>query len=281
MNTIKNSLPLVSIVVCTRNEEKNIANCLHSIRLQTYPQEKIEIIVIDKESTDNTIEIAKKITDNVYSKGPNRAAQLNFGVDKSKGKFVFFPDADMILSEGVVKELVDKCENEIYDALYIPEKIIGNGFWIKVRDFERSFYNMTCIDAVRFVRKKKFLQVKGFDEYIEFGPDDWDFSRRIEKVGNLGIITNCIFHNEGDFKIINYLAKKRYYSRKFDKYINKWGKRDIIIKKQFGVNYRLFGVFIENRKWKRLLSHPLLALGMFFLRIMVGLQYLFVKVLEK
>jgi glycosyltransferase involved in cell wall biosynthesis len=47
----------VSVIVTTRNEEKNIANCLNSIKSQTYPQEKIEIIVVDNNSIDRISDV--------------------------------------------------------------------------------------------------------------------------------------------------------------------------------------------------------------------------------
>ncbi|MFH2110840.1 MAG: glycosyltransferase [Candidatus Bathyarchaeota archaeon] len=264
---------MVSVVVTTKNEENNIANCLQSIRNQTYPEGKIEIIVVDNYSPDKTIEIAKKFTDKVYTKGPQRSTQLNFGVQKAKGEYVFYPDADMILSKNVIIECVDKCESKDYVALYIPEKIIGNGFWIDIRDFERSFYNATCIDAARFVRRDKYLEIGGFDEKLDFGPDDWDFSRRVKEVGKVEITTAILYHNEEGFNLKRYLEKKRRYSKTFNKYIQKWGKDDPLIKKQFGIWYRLFGVFIENGKWKKLPSHPIKTLGMYFLRFMVGITY--------
>ena len=102
-NTVK-----VSIIVTTKNEEKNIANCLNSIRSQTYPQDKIEIIVVDNNSTDSTVEIARRFTDKIYNFGPERSAQLNFGVKLAKGAYILFPDADMILSEDVIKECLEK-----------------------------------------------------------------------------------------------------------------------------------------------------------------------------
>jgi glycosyltransferase involved in cell wall biosynthesis len=55
----------VSVVITTKNEEKNIANCLESIKRQTYPQNRIEIIVVDNNSTDGTKEIARKYTKKV------------------------------------------------------------------------------------------------------------------------------------------------------------------------------------------------------------------------
>ena len=124
----------------TKNEEKNIENCLKSVKNQNYPQNKIEIIVVDNNSQDKTKEIAYGYTDKVYNFGPERSAQRNFGVKKAAGKYILYLDADMILSKEVIRECVEKCEEENLVALYIPEKIIGEGFWIKVRDFERSFY---------------------------------------------------------------------------------------------------------------------------------------------
>ena len=173
---------IVSVIITTREESDNIANCLDSVAKQDYPKEKIEIIVVDNDSTDKTVEIARRYTDKVYNFGPERSAQRNFGVEKGRGKYALYLDADMILSLGVVKECVDKCENKNCIALYIPERVIGKGFWAKVRDFERSFYNATVIDCVRFIRRDKFLEIDGFDENLT-GPEDWDFDRRIKATG--------------------------------------------------------------------------------------------------
>lgn len=268
-----NQWPSISVIVTAKNEEKGTENCLKSIKNQTYPQEKIEIIVVDNNSADKTVEIARRYTDKVYNSGPERSAQRNFGVEEAKGKYILYLDADMILSEKVVEECVNKSKNEDCMALYIPERIIGEGFWAKVRNFERSFYNATVIDCVRFIRKDKFLKVGGFDLSLT-GPEDWDFDRRIKEVGKVDIIDVPLYHNEGEFNIRKYLKKKGYYSRFFNRYIQKWGRNDSITRKQLGPWYRLFGVFVENKKWRRLLRHPLLTLGMYLLRLAVGLVYL-------
>ena len=62
------SLPLVSIIITTKNEEKNIQNCLESIKCQTYPKEKIEIIVVDNHSTDKTKTVARKYNSKIFDK---------------------------------------------------------------------------------------------------------------------------------------------------------------------------------------------------------------------
>jgi len=263
----------VSVIITTKNEEKNIANCLKSIKRQVYPQDEIEIISVDNNSTDKTKEIALSYTDKVYNVGPERSAQRNFGVRQATGKYILYLDADMILSKNVVKECVEKCENEDNIALYIPERIIGKGFWIRVRDFERSFYNATVIDCVRFVRRDKFLELGGFDENLT-GPEDWDFDRRTRQVGRVDIIEAPIYHNEREFSLKRYLRKKSYYTEKIDRYINKWGGDDRIIRKQLGFWYRYFGVFIEKGEIFKLVKHPVLALGIYFLRGVVGVTYM-------
>lgn len=265
---------IVSIIITTKNEEVHISDCLGSLKEQTFPREKVEIIVVDNNSTDNTKEIASRFNAQVFNKGPERSAQRNFGIFRAKGKYVLYLDADMILSKEVILQCVSQCEDRGLVALYVPEMIIGAGFWIKVRDFERSFYDATCIDAVRFVAKEAVLAIGGFDESLN-GPEDWDFDRRINEFGQVSLIGALIYHNEGRFNLTRYLQKKSYYAGSFERYIKKWGQDDPIVKKQLGFSYRLFGVFFEKKKGRKLLKHPLLAIGMYFLRFCVGMRYLF------
>ena len=83
-----------------------------------------------------------------------------------------------------------------------------------------------------------------------------------------------VFHNESQFDLITYLKKKRYYSKDMNKYIEKWGSDDSDIKKQLGFGYRFFWIFVEQGKWRWLLSSPLLTFGMYFLRITIGIRFL-------
>jgi glycosyltransferase involved in cell wall biosynthesis len=94
--------PLVSLVITTRNEEKNIRNCLESIKAQSWPN--IETIVVDNNSTDRTQEIAAEYTFKVYTKGPERSAQRNCGmIDQAKGEYAIYVDADMILAPTLIE----------------------------------------------------------------------------------------------------------------------------------------------------------------------------------
>jgi len=265
-----------SIIISTKNEERHLGACLESIDSQDYPKESLEVIVVDNNSSDATKEIAKNFRAKVFNFGPERSAQRNFGVRQAQGKYVLYLDADMRLSPSVISECVKKIEEDNCVALYIPERILGKGFWVKVRDFERSFYDATCIDAVRFIRRDVFLKAGGFDENFNEG-EDWDLNRRIAALGKIGIIGARLYHDESEFCLKSYLAKKSRYARNLDRYIAKWGKEDPLIKKQVGFFYRFFGVFMEEGRFWRLLRHPFLTLGMYFLRGTVGILYLGAK----
>jgi len=294
--------PMVSVVLRTKNEEKNVRACFESVKSQTY--KNIEMILVDNFSTDKTGEIAKEYTDNIYQYGPERSSQGNYGMIKiARGKYVIYIDADMILSPNLLSACVTKLENNSCIALHIREIVLGYGYWSKVRRFERSFYNGTLIDGARFFLRESIVEVGGFDE-INFkipSAEDWDLDKKIKKIGKIeflenddkhtlwadflyayvsarGVIpaqnVNAIYHNEADFDFRHYLRKKTYYSSSIQLYKEKWGANDQDVKKQLGFLYRYFKVFIENGKWKKLLFHPLLSLGIYILRFSVGVVYL-------
>lgn len=266
--------PLVSIVITTKNEQAHIKACLYSIKNQTY--KNTEIIVVDNNSTDSTKELAKSYTDKVYNKGPERSAQRNYGmIDKAKGEFVMFVDADMILEPNLISECVIQIQPIGIVALHIPEVVMGKKFFSKVRRFERSFYNGTVVDGARFFQKDMFSKVGGFNTSMS-GPEDWDIDKKLKQIGaKIHLLTGShINHNEGEFDLKSYLNKKSYYANSFDAYINEWGANDEDVKKQLGLYYRFIGVFIEQGKWKKLIRHPILTAGMYYLRIRVGLRYL-------
>jgi len=298
------SQPLVSIVITTKNEEANLPFCLESLRHQDYPKRRMEVIVVDNNSTDRTKAIARRFGAQVVNIGPERSAQRNYGLKIARGKYALFLDADMILSHTVISQAVAKAEKQSLVALYVPEIVLGTSFWSEVRRFERSFYDGTVVDAVRFLRRHVFLKTGkirqtgkvavlckyNFEEInkklkrIEISGNMVAKGDRnslvklseIKKLMNL-IKEPVIYHNEADFNLMKYLKKKRYYSRSFDKYIKKWGKNNPDIKRQLGLWYRYGLVFWENGKWRRFLRHPFLVAGMYFLRAMVGVVFIFSK----
>jgi len=93
--------PMVSIIIPVRNEAGLLKNCLESISNLDYPKDRIEVIIADGMSTDDTVNTAKQLGARVVlnekktvSPGRNIAFKL------AKGEIIAFTDADCIVDKG-------------------------------------------------------------------------------------------------------------------------------------------------------------------------------------
>ena len=109
--------PVVSVIVTTKNEERNIGACLESVVQQSMPL--LEIIVVDNYSEDKTRDIAREYGAEVFEKGPERSAQRNYGVEKALGQYILYLDADMRISSGLLEDCVNRCEADSEISLEI------------------------------------------------------------------------------------------------------------------------------------------------------------------
>lgn len=265
----------LTAVITTRNEADNIANC---IRAFDAFRDEIEIVVVDNASTDDTKKIAAGLGAKVLDKGPERSAQRNLGWRTAAADWVIVLDADMILPRETIEEVLAIASQVSRPLAYwIPEVRTGSGLRVKARNFERSFYDGTCIDALRLFSKPVLEATGGYDENLIAGPEDWELDIRVLATGaKCAVLRHPLIHNEKKLSLKRMLEKKAYYSKSMAAYQAKWPGHPAL-RKQFGLGYRFFGVFVENGKWKRLLRHPILALVMYAERILVGFTYLINK----
>ncbi len=274
-----NTQGLVSVIITSRNEADVISGLLTSINKQTYKNK--EIILVDNNSTDRTVKIASKYSKvKIYNIGPERSAQRNFGAKKANGEYFLFLDADMKLSPDVLNSCVTKIKSgKKIGAIAIPEQSIAYSFWEKVKAFERSFYNEKgdpVTDAARFFPEKIFWKADGYDETIT-GPEDWDLPETVRELGyKIERITDKIYHRERATSLAILFKKKFYYGLHAHKYLEKH-KIPIVSPKTV---YFLRPLFYKS--WKRLVFHPLLAVGMvvmlFTQTLGGGLGYLIGKI---
>ena len=248
-------LPLVSVIITTRNEEQRIGALLSSIKAQTYP--KIEILVVDNNSTDTTKEIAWRYTDRVFNYGPERSAQRNYGASIANGDYLLILDADMELTPSVVEDCVKIIQlHPELKVLVVPEESFGEGYWAKCKWLERSCYvGDDTIEAARFFDKTIFEEFGGYDINLT-GPEDWDLPRRIRQRYTIGRIKSFILHNEGNLKLTVLMRKKRLYARSVNSYLSKHSQSKVSAQ----TIYFLRPAFYRN--WKHLLSHPFICFGM-------------------
>lgn len=252
---------LVSVIITTRNEDKVIGNLLKSILNQTY--KNIEIILVDNNSNDNTLNIARKFNKmKIYQYGPERSAQRNLGAKKTTGDFLFFLDADMELTPKVIEDCVEKINQEKAEGVVVSEQSKWTNFWGEVKAFERSFYSEKgdpVTDAARFFSKKIFNKVGGYDETIT-GPEDWDLPDRIREAGfKIERSIEVIYHHEQKISLVTLFRKKFYYGLNAHKYLS---KHDIPIFSPKTI-YFLRPLFYRN--WTKLFKHPVLSLAMVFM----------------
>jgi len=119
---------MISILILTKNEEKMIAACLESAKWAD------EIVILDNGSSDETIEIAEKFTDKVFSKKfDSFAEERNFLAEKARGDWIFYLDADERISLQLRKEIEEFITNKKIEAgaFAVPRKNILLGKWQK------------------------------------------------------------------------------------------------------------------------------------------------------
>jgi len=266
--------PLVSILVHTRNSQRTIREHLESIKSQSY--RNIEIIIVDNNSTDKTIEIEKEFASNIYNFGPERSAQRNFAAKKAKGSYFLVPDSDMILGKNVISQCVSLIlKNSNIKAIVIPEKSFGKGFWTKCKILERNFnLGVDWIEGARFFDRKTFEKMGGYDEE-NTGTEDFDLPQRIiKKYGkkSVGRIKEFIFHDEGKIFLVRQLRKKFYYAQKLGIY-----KRNNLAYYKIQTNiFRRYSLFFSDPK--KLIENLTVGVGLFLMKTLEfaagGLGYL-------
>src|SRR3990172_7719818 len=122
-------LPVVSVIIPTYNEEKNIDHCLNSLKIQDYPHEKIEIIVIDDGSSDTTkarvVNHISELNGNGSVNGKTYDANgflgkirlstsghkgksfaLNTGIIEATGEIIVNIDSDVQLAPSAIRNMV-------------------------------------------------------------------------------------------------------------------------------------------------------------------------------
>ncbi len=254
-------LPLVSVIIPVLNGEKRIKRCLESIENQTYPN--IEVLIIDANSADNTVEIAKEYGE-VFSFDLKpfmvwgTPYQQNFGATKAKGKYLYFVDDDMILPPDAIQSFVDKIEAHGGDSMIIPEISIGEGFWAKCKILERSCYLLgdTSIEAPRFHRKSVWDELGGLDPRMG-GHYDWDIHIKLRKNGYKVIrAEDAIYHDEGKLTLRRLVKKKYLYGKTAKIYLMKYRKNKEVYKDQFNL---IRPIYLRN--WRQLIKDPFHSAG--------------------
>ncbi len=208
---------LLSIIIPTKNEEKNIGRIIQSITAsKEYNPKLFEVIVIDNPgTTDKTRIIAKKLDAIVSIVGPERSTQRNTGATIANGKYIYFVDADMEFSDNLLKEIVLKLSKNPQNlGFVVPERIPGNSTYCRAVNIEKQIYDGNeTISACRIFSKQMFDKVGGYNPDLIMG-EDWDLDKRLKKAGlNIEHLKHHVWHHEADIGFWGSVKKKLYYAK--------------------------------------------------------------------
>ncbi|RJQ37722.1 glycosyltransferase family 2 protein [Candidatus Microgenomates bacterium] len=157
----------ISVVISAFNEEEKITECLESVKWAD------EIILVDNESTDKTVEIAKNHTSNIISRKNNLMLNVNknFGFTKASGDWILCLDADERVSSELKNEIKLTIEKDTeVMGYFIPRKNIIFTKWIKhtgwYPDYQsRLFKNGKGKFAEKHVHE--MIEIEGKTEYLK------------------------------------------------------------------------------------------------------------------
>lgn len=124
----------LSICMIVKNEEKYIDNCLKSM-VPLIEKGIAEFVIVDTGSTDKTIDICKKYTDNIYyfEWQDNFSVARNYSISKANGEYIFIQDADQSVDKNSINDLVNLFKGKNYRSY--------NTIYIKLRNYLNESLN--------------------------------------------------------------------------------------------------------------------------------------------
>jgi cellulose synthase/poly-beta-1,6-N-acetylglucosamine synthase-like glycosyltransferase len=198
--------PLISILVAARNEEHNIESCLQSLSELDYPQNKIQILVGNDQSEDNTrerIESFMKTSDNIQlvditttlGKAKGKANVLAQLARRASGKYFLITDADIVVNSSWAKELVSHFQDSKTGIVSAVTFVHGSSLFARLQGLDWLYFmgllksaynagvNCTAVGNNMAISKEAYESVGGY-EALDFSvTEDFKLYKEVRKKG--------------------------------------------------------------------------------------------------
>ena len=218
---------LISVIIPVLNGERYIERCINSVLNQTY--NNIEVIVVDNGSSDNTLDIIKKMATKepkikYFSlKKHGVSIARNFGIKNSQGDYIMFLDCDDTLDKDMINGMLQVAKNN-YEIVKCGYKLIRKNqsefYGIKEKKYEinEDFWN-DFFSSYNFNQVWGQLIKKSICEKISFNEDiamaeDYLFNYYLyNEVQSIYVIDNKYynyFYNEAGINYSKYINKYLY-----------------------------------------------------------------------
>lgn len=167
-----NDFPEISIVIRTKNEAAMICKCIDMIYAQKISK-KVEVIVIDSGSSDNTLEMIRKYNINIYSIKPEDfgfGSSINLGIELAKGEFVVFVSAHAIpRNKFWLCTMIDNFQDRQVVGVYSKQIYYENTFYIEKRNLSSTFGSKRVEQSFSDFKKHGEIKVpKSFIKYRKY-----------------------------------------------------------------------------------------------------------------
>ncbi len=190
--------PVVSVIIPVRNRPDDIEICLKSLSEIDYPEDKLEIMVVDDASSDQTSDVVSRFPVRLIRLKQHKQASFcrNHAARQARGDLLAFIDSDCLADSAWLRELVPAFKDQALGALggivdsYFNangldryEKVrssLNVGSWFKRSQKNDPFFYLPACNLV--VRRRLFLDIGGFKEELVVG-EDVDLCWRIRKRG--------------------------------------------------------------------------------------------------
>ena len=205
-------LPFISLIIPTLNEEKYLEQTITSLLSNDYPDSKLEILIIDGLSTDNTLEIAQGFANKFANirliSNPKiyQSAALNIGIKESKGDFIIRADAHAIYDKNYIISTIHLLQKSVYENVgpvqisiggTLLENAIAKAMNSKIgmgnaqyRLDKRRVFEVKSVWLGAW-KKETLININGFDENLPIS-EDFDLNYRLRKSGGKIAASNSI-----------------------------------------------------------------------------------------
>jgi glycosyltransferase involved in cell wall biosynthesis len=200
--------PLVSVIVPVWNDAIGLARCLLGLRSQSYPNSRLQLIVVDNGSSDGSFEVAQSFAEATVlcERKPGSYAARNAGLQRAQGAYVAFIDSDCIPSQNWIEEAtvtalrhpnLGVLGGRIEITSDSPSKPSAAVLYERMFSFNQELNTKvgTCVAANWLSPKNILERFGGFDASVNSG-GDVKLSREISEAGHsvLYCDTMLVYH---------------------------------------------------------------------------------------